>query len=78
MFSNLAGGLLATRWLSAPPLLLAGGAVLTMLLGRGRALRMLGAGAAMVGLLQRYRSAFVHVGRLLSPAADNQPVSRSR
>ena len=78
MFSNLAGGILAARWLKAPPLLLAGGAVLTMLLGRGRVLRILGARAAMVGLLQRYRSIFGTVGRLLGPSADNQPVSRSR
>lgn len=78
MFGNLAGGLLAARWLNAPPLLLAGGAVLTMILGRGRVLRLLGAGAAVVGLLQRYRSVVGYVGRLLSPARDSQAVRRSR
>jgi len=78
MFSNLAGGLSAARWLNASPLLLAGGAVLALIAGRGRMLRIFGAGAAMVGLLQRYRSIFRTVGRLLGPATDSQSVRRSR
>jgi len=77
---NLAGGLSPARWLTASPsvLLLAAGAVVTLVVGRGWMLRTLGAGMAMVGLLQRYRNTFQVVGRLVRQLADDQAVRRSR
>ena len=67
---GLAGGFSLTRWLGASPLLLAGGAILTLVLGRGRVLRTLGTGAAMLGLLRRYRKTFQFVGQVVSELAD--------
>jgi hypothetical protein len=77
---NLAGGLSPARWLRASPsqMLLAAGAVVTIVVGRGWMLRTLGAGMAMVGLLQRYRSTFQVVGQLVGQLADDQAVRRSR
>jgi hypothetical protein len=77
---NLAAGLSPARWLGASPspLLLAAGAVVTLVVGRGWMLRTLGAGMAVVGLLQRYRNSLRVVGQLASQVADDQSVRRSR
>jgi hypothetical protein len=75
---SLAGGLSPARWLGASPLVLAAGAILTLVLGRGRVLRTLGTGAAMLGLLRRYRSAFQLAGQVVSELAGSQSVRRSR
>jgi len=75
---DLAGGFLLYRWLGASPLLLATGAILTLVLGRGRVLRTLGTGAAMLGLLRRYRNTFQFAEQVVSELAGSQSVRRSR
>lgn len=75
---TLTQGFSLTRWLGASPMLLAGGAILTLVLGRGRVLRTLGTGAAMLGILRRYRNTFQLLGHVVSDLADNQSVRRSR
>ena len=75
---SLAEGFSPARWLGASPLLLAGGVVLTLVLGRSRVLRTLGTGVAVVGLLRRYRNVLQLIGQLVSQPAGNQAVRRSR
>ncbi|MDP2325495.1 MAG: hypothetical protein Q8N51_15915 [Gammaproteobacteria bacterium] len=75
---SLAQGFSLTRWLGASPLLLASGAILTLVLGRGRVLRTFGAGVAMLGILRRYRNTFQLLGHVVSELRDSQSVRRSR
>jgi hypothetical protein len=77
---NLADGLSPARWLRASPsqMLLAAGAVVTLVVSRGWMLRTLGAGVAMVGILQRYRNTFQAVGQMVRQLGDDQAVRRSR
>lgn len=75
---GLAEGFSPARWLGASPLLIAGSVVLTLVLGRGRVLRTLGTGAAVIGLLRRYRSTFQLIGELVRQLAEDQAVRRSR
>lgn len=76
--SSVANGLSPARWLGASPLLLAGGVATVLVLGRGRVLRTLGTGVAMVGLLRRYRSTFQIIGEFASNLLHDQSVRRSR
>jgi len=76
--SGVAGGLSPARWLGASPLLLAGGVAVVLVLGRGRVLRTLGTGVAMLGLLRRYGSTFRLVGEFVSSLLQDQSVRRSR
>lgn len=75
---GLAEGLSPARWLGASPLLIAGSVVLTLVLGRGRVLRTLGTGVAVLGLLRRYRNTFQLLGEFVSQLAEDQSVRRSR
>jgi hypothetical protein len=67
-------GLEMVRRVATPPVLVAAGLAVTVLLGRGRARKVLAAGLALLGVFLRVRSA----GQLLAVFAGDQAVSRSR
>lgn len=72
-------GLSLVRRVATRPVLLAGGVIATLLLGRGRTKRAIAAGVALLGVFLRVRS----TGQMLAKLADGQsspgqPVRRSR
>jgi hypothetical protein len=67
-------GLDVVRRVATPPVLIAAGVAVTVLLGRGRARRLLAAGLTILAFALRARSA----GQMLAGLAADQAVSRSR
>lgn len=67
-------GLEMVRRVATPPVLVAAGVAVAVLLRRGRARKVLAAGLTGLGLFLRLRSA----GQLLAAFAGDQAVSRSR
>jgi len=64
----------SVRRVAKPPVLIAGGIALTLLLGRGRSRRVLATGLTVLGVILKARS----VGQILAGLAGSQVVSRSR
>lgn len=64
----------SVRRVARPPVLIAGGIAVTLLLGRGRARRALATGLTVLGVVLKARS----VGQILAGLAASQVVSRSR
>jgi len=67
-------GLAIVRRVATPPVLVAAGVAVALLLGRGQSRKALAAGLSGLGLILRFRS----VGQLLAAFAGDQAVSRSR
>lgn len=64
----------SVRRIAKAPVLIAGGIAVTLLLGRGRARRVLATGLTVLGVVLRARS----VAQILAGLAASQVVSRSR
>lgn len=75
---SIGRGFAWTRWLRAPPVLLGGGLILTLVLGRGRMLRTVGTGLAMLTLVGRVRNVVQLAARVIAQMAEGQSVRRSR
>ncbi len=72
-------GLSLVRRVATRPVLLAGGVLATLLLGRGQTKRALAAGVALLGVFLRVRSTGQMLAKLVDgQSSPSQPVRRSR